>query len=119
MPRPFTAQGNAATLHGVGAAVPSALWRFWRWVTRLGVHPGLPPTEAKYVILNNTLVLFMSGVAIAIIPVNYWSFGASDRMVALFFPLVQAPLFLVSLVFAARRSQSGTSAPCEPPAATL
>ena len=88
----------------VDAAGTSALWRLWRWVTRLGVHPGLQPTEAKYVILNNTLVLFMSGVALAVIPFNFWTMGGADSFATVMLPLTQPPLFMISLLFSARRS---------------
>lgn len=84
------------------AAGKSGFAALWHKVTRIGVSDQLPPTEAKYVILNNTLVLFMSGLALAVIPINYLSTGVEQPLVTLALPLIQAPMFMISLVLSAK-----------------
>jgi class 3 adenylate cyclase len=76
--------------------------RLWRRVTHIGVTPGLPATEAKYVIVNNILVVFMTLVAVMTTALSYGPILATRHAWLSAAMIVQPPLMLVALVFAAR-----------------
>ena len=69
----------------------------------VGVHDGLPPTEAKYVILNNTLVVVMSLVACLVVPNAYAMARGSSHADWMLLLLLQVPIYMFSFVFAAQR----------------
>lgn len=80
----------------------SRLTRLWRRVTHIGVRPGLPATEAKYVIVNNTLVVLMTMVGFITLGLSYAPIAATQEPWLLLLVFIQLPLMLLSLVFAGR-----------------
>ncbi len=80
----------------------SRLARLWRRVTHIGVRPGLPATEAKYVIVNNTLVVLMTVVGFITLGLSYAPIAATQEPWLLVLVFIQPPLMLLSLSFAGR-----------------
>jgi len=76
--------------------------KLWRRLTHIGVGPGLPAVEAKYVIVNNTLVVLMTGVAFLTLGLSYAAISAAQEPWLLAVLCLQPPLMPIALVFSAR-----------------
>ena len=62
----------------------------------------MPATEAKYVIVNNTLVVLMTMVGFITLGLSYAPIAATQEPWLLLLVFIQLPLMLLSLVFAGR-----------------
>lgn len=75
---------------------------WWHRLTHLGVTPTLPPQDAKYFILGNTMALVMTAFSLVIVPLALRDVIASGHLEPLWLQLALTPFFLASLWFTSR-----------------